>query len=108
MEKSKSVIVNHIIKNNKQLIAYLFLFAACIGSCGLVIAGYFYNFPIWGKYFWMQYIVVILAIIALKIQCGISKFSLIRLSFVESDVSDVTYNNTHYKQDDSSQETRKE
>ncbi len=88
MKKDKSVIVNCILKNNKQLIAYLFLFAACISSCGLVISGYFYNFPIWGNYFWMQYIVVILAFTGLKIQCGILKFSLMTLSF-ESDESDV-------------------
>jgi hypothetical protein len=83
-------------QNNKQTVAYLFLFAACIASCGLVIAGYFYNFPIWGNYFWMQYIVVILAFIGLKIQCGILKFSLTRLSF-ESNVSDINQNNSTRK-----------
>lgn len=83
-------------QNYKQIVAYLFLFAACMASCGLVIAGYFYNFQIWGTYFWMQYIVVILAIIGLKIQCKISKFSLTKLSF-EADISDISQNNPNCK-----------
>ena len=53
---------------DQKKIAYLLLSIACLLGGGLVIAGYLFNFEIWGKYWWTQYLVLILALVGWKIE----------------------------------------